>query len=80
MSLLPRKEKKSSILETLGLYRCSPEFAIFPASSRQLVIRVKKVMLTFAVNLQQLTAYGSLIHETHPMVERPTLQNTGQLS
>lgn len=80
MSLLPQKEKKSSILETLGPYRCSPGCAIFPASSRQLVIRVKKVMLTFAANLQWLTTCGSLIHVTHPILERPTLQNNGQLS
>ena len=82
MSLLPqKKEKKTAILENLGLHRCSAGCVFFPATCRQLVMRVKRVMLTFATNLQRLTTCGSLIHKTHPLiVERPALQNTAQLS
>lgn len=44
-------------------------------------MRVSRVRLTFAANVQRLTTRGSLIYKTHRLTEeRPTLQNTSQLS
>lgn len=82
MSLLPRKEKKNLPSWKLwGYTDVLLNVFFFPAPFRRLVMRVKRVMLTFAMSLQRMTTCGSLIHETHPLiVERPTLQNTAQLS
>jgi len=86
MSLLPRKEKKNQPSWKMWGYTDVPLHVcfllfLFLFTCRQLVIRVKLVMLTFASDLQRLTTCCSLIRTTHPlMVERPTLQNTVQLS
>lgn len=76
MSLLPRKEKNICHLGKYGATQMFSWMCIFPAPCRQLGMRVKMVMMTFAANLQRLTT-----HKTHPLiVERPALSNTAQLS
>lgn len=81
MSLLPRKEKNLPSWKLLGYTDVLLDEFIFSVPSRQLEMRVKRVMMTFSVNLQRLTKCCSRIHQTYPLiVERPTLQNTAQLS
>lgn len=79
MSLLPRKEKKICHLGKFGAPQMFSWMFFFFGLMQTTC--VKRVTLTFAANLQRLTTCGSLIHKTHPLIgERPTLQNTGQLS
>lgn len=63
MSLLPRKEKNLPSWKIWGYTDVLLDEFFFPAPCRQFVIRVKRVKLTFAANLQWLTTCGSLIHE-----------------